>query len=67
MALSSLILQNPKLLPLATPLSSSTLTPLAIESVLRLLLVRRFKQQVSCAQALRMVEEYVGFMFRHFA
>jgi hypothetical protein len=65
---SPLILQNPKggFLPLATPLSSATLTPLAIESILRLLL-RGFKQQVSCAQALRMVEEDVGFVFGHFA
>ena len=55
--ISSLILQDPKLLPLATPFSRSALAALAVESIFgALLLRRRFEKQATFAQSLGVVE-----------
>jgi len=65
---SSLVLQNTKLLPLATPISCPALAALAVESVFgALFLAWRIEQQATFAQAFGVVEEDVGFVFVHLA
>ena len=63
---SSLVLQNAKLLPLATPISRAALAALAVESIFgALLLRRRFEKQATFAQTFGVVEEDVGFVLVH--
>lgn len=63
---SSLVLQNAKLLPLATPIPCSALAALPVESIFgALLLRRRFEKQATFAQTFGVVEEYVGFVLVH--
>jgi hypothetical protein len=67
---SSLILQNPKLLPLATaaiPHAALAAVPLAVEGVLGLFLLRGVEEQAAAAQSFGVVEENVGLVLVHFA
>jgi hypothetical protein len=66
---SSLILQNPKLLPLATAIPHAALAAvsLAVEGVFGLLLLRGVEEEAAAAQGFGVVEEDVGFVLVHFA
>ena len=67
--ISSLILQDPKLLPLATAIPHAALAavPLAVEGVFGLLLLRGVEEEAAAAQGFSVVEEDVGFVLVHFA
>jgi hypothetical protein len=67
--LSSLVLQNPKLLPLATAIPHAALAAvsLAVEGVFGLLLLRGVEEEAAAAQGFGVVEEDVGFVLVHFA
>ena len=67
--ISSLILQDPKLLPLATAIPHAALAavPLAVEGVFGLLLLRSVEEEAAAAQGFSVVEEDVGFVLVHFA
>ena len=67
---SSLVLQNAKLLPLATaavPRATLAAVSLAVKGVFGLVLFRGVEQEVAAAQGFGMVEEDVGFVLVHFA
>jgi hypothetical protein len=66
---SSLILQDAKLLPLATAVPHAALAAvsLAVESVFGLLLLRGVEEQAASTQGFGVVEEDVGFVLVHFA
>ena len=66
---SSLILQNPKLLPLATAIPHAALAAvsLAVEGVFGFLLFRSVEEKAAAAQGFGVVEEDVGFVLVHFA
>ena len=67
--ISSLILQDPKLLPLATAIPHAALAavPLAVEGVFGLLLLRGVEEEAAAAQGFSVVEEDVGFVLVHFS
>lgn len=65
---SSLVLQDAKLLPLATPISRAALAALAVEGIFGTLFFRRrLEQQATFTQSLGVIEEDVGFMLVHLA
>ena len=67
---SSLVLQNAKLLPLATaavPRATLAAVSLAVKGVLGLFLLRGVEEQATAAQSFGVVEEDVGLVLVHFA